>query len=291
MIMASDASLSIILPACNEAESLRQILPDLIQRFPEAELLVINDGSTDDTEGVCNQFDCRMINQPYNMGNGAAVKRGAREAKGELLAFMDADSQHKGQELEKLICKIQTDDYDMVVGSRAPGAHATPWRRFANGIFNKLASWMTNHPVLDLTSGMRVARASRFKEFLHLLPNGFSYPTTITMAFFRSGYSVCYEPIDVHERKGTSHIRPLRDGIRFLLIIFKIGSMYSPLKLFLPISLLLFLTASGLYLYTYLSVGRFTNMSALLYSTSLLVFLIGMVSEQITNLLFSKRKY
>jgi hypothetical protein len=121
------------------------------------------------------------------------------------------------------------------------------------------------------------------------MPNGFSYPTTITMSFFRSGYSVDYLPVEVRERAGESHIRPLRDGVRFLLIIFRIGTLYSPLKLFLPVSLVLFALATAVYAYTYASEGRFTNMSALLYSTSLLTFLIGLVSEQITNLVFQIR--
>lgn len=283
-------SLSIILPAFNEAESLRKLLPELNERFPDAEILVVNDGSLDETVEVCNQYDCSVITQPYNMGNGAAIKRGAREASGDVLAFLDADGQHTAESLATLLNSYADAKYDMIVGWRESSGHASKWRRFANSLFNRLASWMTNQKIMDLTSGIRVVNAEKFKEFIYLLPNGFSYPTTITMAFFRSGYSVSYEPVRVIKRVGNSHIKPLRDGIRFLLIIFKIGSLYSPLKFFIPVSFAVFLLSSAYYGYTFITEGRFTNMSALLYSTSLLVFLIGMVSEQITNLLFSRKQ-
>ncbi len=168
--------------------------------------------------------------------------------------------------------------------------HASPFRRLGNATFNRLASWMTGQKITDLTSGLRISRAARFREFIHLLPNGFSYPTTSTMAFFRSGYTVAYEPIEVQQREGRSHLRIWREGVRFLVIIFKIGALYSPLKLFLPISLFLFTAATALYAYTYIENARFTNMSALLYMTSLLTFLIGIVSEQITSLMFARRE-
>jgi len=174
----------------------------------------------------------------------------------------------------------------MLVGARSGNEHASAGRGIANRIFNRLASWITGHRVKDLTSGLRVVNAEKFKELLYLLPNGFSYPTTCTMAFFRSGYSVAYETIQVLERAGESHISPLKDGLRFLVIIFKIGSLYSPLKFFIPISAVNFLAGVALYAYSYMTAGRFTNMSALLLSTSLLVILMGMVSEQITNLMY-----
>jgi hypothetical protein len=184
---------------------------------------------------------------------------------------------------------FRSGSFDMVVGARDMGGHASHRRWVANGVFNRLASWMTNQRVVDLTSGFRVARAELLREFVSLLPNSFSYPTTMTMSFFRSGYTVEYAPVEVQERIGESHIRPLRDGVRFLLIIFRIGTLYSPLKLFLPVSLFLFAMATALYGYTYFARGQFTNMSALLYTTSLLTFLIGLVSEQITNLMYQMK--
>lgn len=278
--------LSIILPAKNEAESLTQLLPALRARFPDAEIIVVNDASTDATPEVARAHGVRVLTQPYGKGNGAAIKTGARAANGEILVFMDADGQHQPNDVSKLLDKIGK-GYDMAVGARTFRSQANMHRAVANGFYNRLASWMVGHTVADLTSGFRAVRADRFREFLHLLPNGFSYPTTSTMAFFRAGYSVVYEPVTVLRRTGKSHISPLADGMRFVMIIFRIGTLYSPLKLFLPISLTFFLTGLSYYLYTHMTDGRFTNMSALLLSTSVLVFLIGLVSEQITALLYS----
>jgi hypothetical protein len=142
--------------------------------------------------------------------------------------------------------------------------------------------------VLDLTSGFRAVRADKFREFLHLLPNGFSYPTTSTMAFFRSAYPVAYVPIKAAQRVGKSHIRPLKDGVRFLLIIFKIATLYSPLKLFVPASALFFVLGCSNYFYTMLTYHRLTNMSTLLWSAAVIVFLIGLISEQITALTYRR---
>jgi glycosyltransferase involved in cell wall biosynthesis len=281
--------LSIILPARNEAAALRELLPDLRARFPDAEILLIDDASEDETPKLGRDNACRVISHPYRIGNGAAVKTGIRAASGEVIALMDADGQHRPEDLEKLVERFRSGGFDMVVGARDMGGHASHRRWVANGVFNRLASWMTNQRVVDLTSGFRVARAELLREFVSLLPNSFSYPTTMTMSFFRSGYTVEYVPVEVQERIGESHIRPIRDGVRFLLIIFRIGTLYSPLKLFLPVSLVLFLLASGLYGYTYVMHGQFTNMSALLYTTSLLTFLIGLVSEQITNLMYQMK--
>ena len=282
-------ALSIILPAKNEADSLRELLPRLRECQPDAEITVVDDGSTDQTQTVCAQHGVRLVRGPYSMGNGAAVKRGTRAASGDLLVFMDADGQHDPADIERLLGEYRSGGYDMLVGARSGNSQANTHRWLANGLYNRLASWMVGQRVADLTSGFRVVDAAKFREFLHLLPNGFSYPTTITMSFFRSGYAVGYLPIRARERRGKSHIRLLRDGMRFLIIIFKVGSLYSPLKLFLPISLLSFVVGAGLYAHTYTSEGRFTNMSALLFMTALLVFLIGLVSEQITALMFSRK--
>jgi glycosyltransferase involved in cell wall biosynthesis len=284
--MAESHDLSIILPARNEAESLSALLPDLRRLFPDAQILVIDDASADSTAAVALAANCQLISLPYNIGNGAAVKAGIRAATGSLIATMDADGQHRPEDLGRLIERFREGEFDMVVGARESADHSTVGRRIANRVFNRLASWMTGQRVQDLTSGLRIARAHMLREFLSLMPSGFSYPTTITMAFFRSGYTVEYLPVRVLERIGRSHIRPGMDGVRFLLIIFRIGSLYSPLKFFVPVSLALFLVASAIYAYTYSMSGRFSNMSVLLYSTSLLTFLMGLVSEQITNLMY-----
>lgn len=279
------SDVSIIIPACNEAEGLALVLPGLTRLYPDAEILVINDGSTDQTAQVCETYHVRCINRPYRMGNGAAVKAGAREAIRNVLVFMDADGQHAPEDIAALLSLIDQ-GHDMVVAARAHAAHANLFRLGGNRIYNLLASVITGHKIPDLTSGFRAARADKFREFLHLLPNGFSYPTTITMAFLRTGYGVCFVPVNVKNRIGKSHIQPLRDGLRFLLIIFKISTLYSPLKFFAPISFMIFMAGFSWYIYIYLTQGRFTNMSALLFTTSILVFFIGIVSEQLTMLFY-----
>ncbi len=276
---------SIVIPAKNEHASLSVLLPVLREKYPAAEIIVVNDGSTDDTEKVCVAHEVALVSHPYSIGNGAAIKSGARAAKGKTLVFMDADGQHNPDDISKLLAQIER-GYDMAVGARNGQGQATIGRWWANTTYNTLASWMVGHPVADLTSGFRAVNANKFREFLHLLPNGFSYPTTITMSFFRAGYSVCYVPIHVEQRVGKSHIRTLRDGVRFLMIIFRIGTLYSPLKMFVPFSIISFILGVGYYAYTLHNYGRFTNMSALLFITSILIFLIGLVSEQITMLIY-----
>jgi len=278
-------STSVILPARNESAGLAKLLKSLVAEMPDAEIIVVNDGSSDDTAKVCESHGVRVITHAYSMGNGAAIKTGLRNASGDIVVCMDADGQHDPADIRTLLSKL-SEGYDMVVGARGMASQASVGRGLANAFYNRLASWMVNQRVHDLTSGFRAARTRKFREFLYLLPNGFSYPTTVTMAFFRAGYQVAYIPIVASKRLGKSHLRPVRDGIRFLLIIFKIGSLYSPLKLFAPLSVGFFATALSYYVYTFLTEGRFTNMSALLFTTSVIIFLIGLVSEQITTLLY-----
>ncbi len=278
--------LSIILPAKNEAEGLKRTLPGLRAAYPDAEIIVVNDGSTDATAEIAAGLGATVVGSPYSMGNGAAIKRGTRAAHGAVLVFMDADGQHCAEHIGQLLAKLD-EGFDMVVGARDGSGQANFHRGLANAFYNRLASHMTGHRIDDLTSGFRAVRADKFREFLHLLPNGFSYPTTSTMAFFRSAYPVAYVPIPVAKRVGNgSHIRPLKDGIRFLLIIFKIATLYSPMKLFAPIAAAFFLTGLGYYGYTFATMHRFTNMSTLLFSAAVIIFLIGLISEQITNLTY-----
>jgi len=274
------AQLSIIIPCFNEPDTLPQIVERLEKLFPDAELIIVDDGSSPPIAGTGS---AHVVRHPCNIGNGAAVKTGVRNATGEILVFMDADGQHDPDDIPRLLEGFEQ-GFDMVVGSRDPDTHASRSRRYANLGFNKLASIMTGFQIRDLTSGFRAARARPFRNFLYLLPNGFSYPTTSTMAFFRCGYSVNYVPIRTAKREGRSNIKIMRDGVRFLVLILRIGALFSPMRLFLPVALVLFVLGTVWYGYTYATTNRFTNMSAVLYLSALLTFLFGIVSEQISAL-------
>ena len=279
-------SLSIVIPAKNEESGLSQVLPELKQSYPDARIIVVDDGSTDATAAVAREHGAEVISHPYSKGNGAAIKSGARAADTEAILFMDADGQHRVADIAALANKFE-EGYDLVVGARQGlDSQASVVRWGANNIYNHLSSWMVGQPIADLTSGLRLVKREKFMEFIYLLPNGFSYPTTSTMAFYRAGYSVAFVPIECEERVGNSHINIIRDGVRFMLIIFKIGTLYSPLKLFFPIAVSIFTAGLGYYAYTFFNFGRFTNMSLLLFVSGVLVFLIGLISEQISNLMY-----
>ncbi|NOT83832.1 MAG: glycosyltransferase family 2 protein [Methylococcaceae bacterium] len=279
----SPLTVSIVLPAKNEAQNIGALLLKIQALKLDAELLLINDGSSDETADIAYKLGAKVITHPYSLGNGAAVKTGARNATGHILIFMDADGQHNPDDIPILLNKLNA-GYDMVVGARHPSTHSSLVRRFGNWIYNGMASYMTQHKIEDLTSGFRAVRADKFRKFLYLLPNGFSYPTTSTMAFFRSGFHVGYVPIHAGTRKGQSHIHILKDGYRFFIVILRVGALFSPMRFFLPISVWMFLSGLGNYGYTFFTQGRFTNMSMLLLLSSLFVFLMGIISEQISSL-------
>lgn len=280
---------SIILPARNEAASIGPLVSALLKVQGVVEVLVVDDGSTDATGSTAAAAGARVIRHPASRGNGAAIKSGARAAQGDVLVMMDADGQHRPEDVPLLLARLD-EGFDLVVGTRSKSAHASIGRRLANGLYNSLASWLTGQPILDLTSGFRAVRREAFLPFLPLLPNKFSYPTTSTMCLIRAGYGVKFEPVNVLARTaGTaSHIRPLRDGGRFVVIILKIATLYSPLKIFGAMSAALFATGAWYYAYTFITEGRFTNAGALLFSTAVLVLMMGLVSEQITQLLYLK---
>jgi len=280
--------ISIVLPAKNESGAIGPTIERIKQLSIAHEIIVINDGSTDSTQAVAEHAGATVVTHPYSKGNGAAIKTGTRTATGDVIIFMDADGQHDPQDIPRLLEQIEQ-GYDLVVGARKKGSQASVGRGIANALYNNLATYMTEQKVEDLTSGFRAVRADKFREFLYLLPNGFSYPTTSTMAFFRAGYSVTYVPIHAAKRIGKSHIQPLKDGVRFFLIIFKIATLFSPLKMFLPISVILFMIGTGWYGYTLYEFHRFTNMSALLYTGSIMIFLMGLISEQITALMYKEK--
>lgn len=281
--------ISVVMPAKNESGAVGLTISKINELNLVDEVIVVNDGSSDNTQEVAEQAGAKVVTHPYSKGNGAAIKTGTRAASGDVIVFMDADGQHDPRDISSLLEKIEQ-GYDLVVGARQKGSQASVGRGIANSLYNNLASYMTEHTVEDLTSGFRAVRVDKFREFLYLLPNGFSYPTTSTMAFFRAGYSVTYVPIHAAKRIGKSHIQPMKDGVRFFLIIFKIATLFSPLKMFLPIAVILFLMATGWYGYTLYEFGRFTNMSALLYTGSVMIFLMGLISEQITALMYKDSK-
>jgi len=281
----NNSKISIIIPAYNEALTIGDLVSKIVELYPEFEVLVINDGSTDDTADIAKDAGANVYSHPYNIGNGAAVKSGIRHASGDILVFIDGDLQHYPEDIVKLLKYMP--DYDMVVGARSSGDQASLGRTFGNMIYNWFASYVAKFPIPDLTSGFRAVKADIARNLLYLLPNTYSYPTTLTLGVLRTGRSVKYIPINVLKRKtGKSKISIFKDGVRFLMIIIKICTLYSPLRVFLPVSFGLFVLGLCYYFYTYFYWGRFSNMSALLFTTSIIIFMMGLVSEQICQMRF-----
>jgi glycosyltransferase involved in cell wall biosynthesis len=279
-------TVSIIIPAFNEELALPSLINGIRQHVPDAEIIVVDDGSTDATAETAQQAGARVVSHPYKIGNGAAIKTGMRHAKGDTIVFMDGDGQHDPSDLPAMLA--HADHYDMVVGARSRNAHANILRLLANMLYNYLASYVTKFRIKDLTSGFRIVKKDTALRYLCLLPNTFSYPTTITLAFLRSGRSIFYQPITAHQRVGTSKIRILHDGFRFLIIIIKITTLYSPLHVFLPVSVVLFFMGTANYLYWFITETRFTNMSAMCILSSLMIFMMGLISEQITQMRYDR---
>jgi len=282
-----ESDVSVIIPAHNEAANIGNLVSEILSFYPDLEVIVVDDGSTDGTGDAAREAGAIVYRHPYNIGNGAAIKSGVRIASGRVLVFMDGDGQHDPKDLAELIRHFP--EYDMVVGARPRGEQGSKIRAIGNWIYNRLASYVTNFQIQDLTSGFRAVKADLVRPLLYLLPNTYSYPTTLTLGILRSGRSIKYVRIGVKTRQGgKSGIRVIRDGVRFFMIIVRICTFYSPLKIFLPISALIFLIGLVYYLYTFLTAGRFTNMSALFFTTSVLIFMLGLISEQISQLRFEK---
>lgn len=285
----NESGISVIIPAYNEAENIGNVIKSLIERYPSAEIIVINDGSTDNTANEAKKAGAFVYNHPYNIGNGAAIKTGIRHASGDILILMDGDGQHDPEDIKEFLKYME--DYDMVVGARRSGQHASWGRAIGNWFYNRLASYVAKFQVQDLTSGFRAIKADIAVSFLYFLPNTYSYPTTLTLGVLRSGLSLKYIPIRAQQRKsGKSSINLLSDGIRFFLIITKICTLYSPFRVFLPVSFMTFIVGVFYYLYTFITAGRFTNMGVLLFTTSVIIFMLGMISEQISQLRFERRR-
>ncbi len=280
-------TISIIIPAYNEEHSIGRIVKKIRDLYADSEIIVVDDGSTDNTADKARQAGAQVHSHPYNIGNGAAVKTGIRASRGQYLVFMDGDGQHDPNDIGKMLSCLS--EFDMVVGERTLKGQSSWLRALGNTFYNRLASYVAKFKIKDLTSGFRAVKADIAREFLYLLPNTYSYPTTITLGVLRTGRSIKYIPASVGpRRKGKSNIHIFKDGINFFMVILKICTLYSPLRVFLPASFSVFLLGLCYYGYTLISSGRFTNMSMLLFTTSVLIFMMGLISEQICQMRFEK---
>ena len=282
--MARPDSVSVIVPAYNEAASIAAVVSALAAPGRWREVIVVDDGSRDDTSGLAERAGAIVVRHPYNKGNGAAVKSGIRRASGEYVLILDGDGQHDAADAERLVSRLG--EYDLVIGARAGHTQATLLRRGGNALLNGFAGYLTGRRIDDLTSGFRTARRDCLLEFLHLLPNGFSTPTTTTLAFIKAGYNVAFEPVAARQRVGKSKIKLARDGAKFLVIVLKIVTLFSPLRVFLPIALTAFALGCVYGIWNAIAHSRIPNGAVLLILFSVVVFLVGLVSEQIAALRF-----
>jgi glycosyltransferase involved in cell wall biosynthesis len=286
--MADPTEVSVVIPAYNEGAVIAEVVSAIAAAGPWHEIVVVDDGSRDDTAAHAAAAGATVVRHPYNKGNGAAVKSGIRRATGEHVLIVDGDGQHSAADARRLVARLG--EYDLVIGARSTSTQATRARRFGNTLLNRLASYLTGRHIPDLTSGFRAARRECLREFLHLLPNGFSTPTTTTLAFIKGGYSVAFEPTEARQRVGQSKIRFARDGAKFFIIILKIVTLFSPLRIFLPISLAMFAVGFAYMAWTIATQSHVTNSSVLLITLSVVVFLVGLVSEQISAMRFESRQ-
>jgi glycosyltransferase involved in cell wall biosynthesis len=286
--VADPSTVSVVIPAYNEGPVISGVVAALAASGPWHEIIVVDDGSGDDTTAQAQAAGAVVVRHPYNKGNGAAVKSGIRCASGEFVLVIDGDGQHGPEDARRLVSRLG--EFDLVIGARATSTQANLARRMGNSALNRLASYLTGRCILDLTSGFRAARRAYLAEFIHLLPNGFSTPTTTTLAFIKAGYNVAFEPIDARQRVGQSKIRLASDGAKFLMIILKIVTIFSPLRVFLPVSLAAFVVGLAYAIWTIATQAKIPNGAVLLIMFSVIVFLVGLVSEQISTLRFEGRQ-
>jgi glycosyltransferase involved in cell wall biosynthesis len=287
-VVAEPSDVSVVVPAFNEAGGIGEVVSDLAAAGPWHEIIVVDDGSSDATAERAASAGAAVVRHPYNKGNGAAVKSGIRRATGRYVLIIDGDGQHHPDDARRIVSRLG--EYDLVIGARAAATQATTLRKLGNAMLNGLAGYLTGRHIPDLTSGFRGARRECLREFLHLLPNGFSTPTTTTLAFIKAGYNVAFESIEARQRVGTSKIRLARDGVKFLMIILKIVTIFSPLRVFLPVSLAALAVGAAYAGWTIATQHHITNSSVLLIMLAVIVFLVGLVSEQISALRFEGRE-
>jgi glycosyltransferase involved in cell wall biosynthesis len=285
--------ISVIIPTYREEKVIGSVIEKVRRVMDETglsfEVIVVNDGADDETATEAQKAGACVISHPYNIGNGAAIKTGIRHANGKILITMDGDGQHNPEDIPRLLEKM--DRYDMVVGARTGDSEAHFHRNMANGFYNLFASYICKRKIQDLTSGFRAIKTDIARQFVSLLPNTFSYPTTLTMAVLRSGYSLAYVPIKANRRVGQSKIKLIRDGSRFFLIIVKIATLFSPMRVFLPVSAVMFLAGLGYGLFRILFMGgRYGPTSAMLMTMAVVVFMVGLVSEQVAQLRYDRNE-
>jgi glycosyltransferase involved in cell wall biosynthesis len=280
--VADPTVVSVVIPCMNEAGAIAGVVRDLAAAGAWREILVIDDGSTDATAVEAASAGARVVRHPYNKGNGAAVKTGIRSATGDYILIIDGDGQHKPSDAVRLVSRLG--EYDLVVGARSSATQAGLRRRLGNAALNGLASYLAQFPIPDLTSGFRAARLDALREFITMLPNGFSTPTTTTLCFLRAGYNVVFEPIEARARVGQSKIRLARDGPKFVLIMLRVMTIFSPLRVFLPIAGASFLMGAGYAIWTIATQSHVTNSSVLLIMLAVVILLVGLVSEQVAVL-------
>jgi glycosyltransferase involved in cell wall biosynthesis len=281
--VADPSSVSVVIPAFEEASAVGVVVQSLRAAATWREVLVIDDGSADETATAASAAGAEVVRHPYNKGNGASIKTGIRHASGEYVLIVDGDGQHTAADAVRLVAFLG--EYDLVVGTRAGSTQqASAARHMGNNVLNWVASYLTGREIPDLTSGLRAARTSGLREFLHLLPNGFSTPTTTTLSFVKAGYSVRFEPITVGARLGKSKIKLVSDGARFLMILLKVITIFSPLRIFLPIAGAFFVLGATYAVWTTITRHDITDSSVLLLVLAVVIFLVGLVSEQISTM-------
>jgi glycosyltransferase involved in cell wall biosynthesis len=279
-----EPELSIVIPALNESDAIQAVLEDIHSNFRglHFEVIVVDDGSTDETGSKASLLGARVIRHAQTKGYGAALKTGIRQARGEYVLTMDADGQHRGSDALRLW--QERADNDMVVGQRQGIIHSSLWRMPGKWLLGWLANYLTRQRIPDLNSGMRLFRRATILKYLHICPSGFSFSTTSTMALFNRGCSVAYIPIEVNKRIGKSTVS-IGTGIDTLILILRIAVLFDPLRLFIPISVSIGLVGAVWNIPYFLSGrGIISTGSTMTILTAVLVFGLGLLCDQISQL-------
>ncbi len=280
--MTNKPDVAIIIPAYNEEEGIADVIAQLKELSGNYEIIVVDDGSTDNTHKLATDTGVKVIRHPYNKGYGAALKTGIRNAEADIVLFIDADGQHQPSDIKKLIQYIG--EYDMIVGARTKKSKISLLRRPGKKILSITANYLAGMKIPDLNSGFRALKKDVALEFMHILPNSFSFSTTITLALINSGYSVKYVPIEAPERVGTSKIKPFRDGFRFIMLIIRTVVLFNPLKVFLPVSAILFIVGFFELIREIIVYFDIWTAPVLLILSAILIFFFGLIADQISSL-------